>query len=86
MPPTLPPEIAATNALTSDLLSFDLTTILIGILFGTIGFLSWRYGRKALSERHMILGVGLMGYAYFVPNPWVSFIIGTVLTGLLFWP
>ena len=66
--------------------SFDYTTIFVGIAFSIVGWGAWRYGRKIQSGRHMLLGVALMGYAYFVPNPWWSFVVGSLLTGFLFWP
>ncbi len=67
-------------------MDFNLTSLFIGMGFGVIGFSAWRYGRKMQSGRHMLLAVGLMGYAYFVPNPWISLAVGSVLTVLLFWP
>ncbi len=67
-------------------LSFDYKTILVGIFFSIVGWLAWRHGRKTQSGRHMILGVGLMAYAYFVSSFWWSLGIGSVLTVFLFWP
>jgi hypothetical protein len=67
-------------------MSFDLNTILVGIFFGLVGFSAWRYGKNAASGRHMLLGAGLMGYAYFVTNIWASLAIGCALTVFLFWP
>jgi hypothetical protein len=67
-------------------MNFSLSTILIGLFFGVVGFSAWRYGRQKQSARHMLLAVGLMGFGYFVPNPWLAFLIGGILTGLLFWP
>ncbi len=65
---------------------FDLPSILIGMFFSLVGFGAWRYGRNIQSGRHMILGALLMGFGYFIPNPYTGFGIGALLTILLFWP
>ncbi|MBI2343288.1 MAG: hypothetical protein HYV02_02950 [Deltaproteobacteria bacterium] len=67
-------------------MSFDMSAIVVGIFFGFIGFGAWRYGRRALSGRHMLLGVALMVFGYFIPNPWAACVVGGLLTLLLFWP
>ena len=67
-------------------LHLDVKTILFGLFFGLVGFAAWMYGRKNQSARHMWLGAGLIGYSYLIPNPWISLVIGIVLTSLLFWP
>ncbi len=67
-------------------MSFDPYSIIIGIAFGIVGYAAWRYGRKNQSARHMILAVMLMGYGYFVPNPWLCLAAGLALTFFLFWP
>lgn len=66
------------------LLNFDPYTLLLGSIFGVIGYAAWRYGRRELSTRHLLLGAALMGYSYFIPNPWISLGVGTALTVLLF--
>lgn len=65
--------------------SFNFATLLLGIGFSIVGWGAWRYGRKSQSGWHMIIGVALMVYPYFVSNPWWSFAIGSLLTGFLFW-
>lgn len=67
-------------------LNFDMGTMVVGVLFGIVGWSAWKYGRNISSARHMLLGVGLMAYAYFVPQLWLSILVGLVLTGFLFWP
>ena len=67
-------------------LDFSLANILCGIFFGMIGMIAWRHGRKQVSGRHMILGVALMSYSYFISNDWLLAILGIVMTVLLFWP
>ncbi|OGQ21531.1 MAG: hypothetical protein A3I05_03255 [Deltaproteobacteria bacterium RIFCSPLOWO2_02_FULL_44_10] len=66
--------------------SDDIYSIFVAVLFSIVGFAAWRYGRRSQSGRHMILGVVLMGYGYFVHNVWWSLGIGTLLVIFLFWP
>jgi hypothetical protein len=61
-------------------------SIFVSILFSLVGFAAFRYGKKEVEPRPMFLGIALMAYSYFVPNAWVSFAIGAVLTALLFFP
>jgi len=67
-------------------LSFNFTSLFLGLAFSIVGWGAWRHGRKSQSGRHMILGIALMAYPYFIPNPWWSFAVGSLLTGFLFWP
>ncbi len=67
-------------------MSFDLTNIFLGILFGGVGFVAWRYGRHKQSARHMLLAVILMVFPYFLSNIWVLLLVGSGLTFFLFWP
>ncbi len=83
-PAPLPQEVQ--DLIRGTVSSFDYSTIFVGILFSLVGWLAWRFGRKTQSGRHMMLGVGLMAYAYFVTNVWISLGIGSALTLLLFWP
>ena len=54
------------------------------ILFGAIGLAAFVYGKKQSSFKAMLLGVAIMAYPYFVAETWVLYIIGGVLTLLLF--
>ena len=54
------------------------------LLYSCIGWGVWRYGKKQGSVTHMILGVALMGYSYFVSNTIALYAIGTGLTLLIF--
>jgi len=62
----------------------DTATILASVIFGSIGFAAFVYGKKQASAKALVIGVVLMVYPYFVPNPIALFSIGTVLTVLLF--
>ena len=69
-----------------DLKGFSLAAILIAVVFGVVGFLAFRHGRKNGEPRPLFLGIALMAYGYFVTNAWVSLGIGALLTLLLFYP
>lgn len=54
------------------------------ILFSTIGFAAFMYGKKAASWRPMILGVALMIYPYFISQIGLLYAIGCALCAALF--
>jgi hypothetical protein len=54
------------------------------IVFGAIGMAAFVYGKKSANMRPMILGIALMGYPYFVPQNWILYLVGFLLTGSLF--
>jgi hypothetical protein len=67
-------------------LSFSFGNILVGLIFGGIGFVAFVYGKKNTEMRPLFLGLALMVYPYFIPNPWAAVAVGVVLTALIFYP
>ncbi len=66
--------------------AFSWPNIIAGLLFGTIGFVAFNYGRKEKSAKPFGIGLVLMVYSYFIPDTLWMYIIGITLTGLLiFW-
>jgi hypothetical protein len=65
---------------------FSVSTLVLAVFFGLVGFAAFRYGRKTSEPRPLLLGIALMAYGYFVTNAWVSLAIGTALTLALFFP
>ena len=61
-------------------------SIFVSIVFSLVGFSAYLYGKRNAEPRPLIIGVILMIYSYFVPNPWMSFGVGALLTGLIFYP
>jgi len=49
------------------------------ILFGLIGLVAWRWGRKAGRRRTMWIGVALMFYPYLVSATWALYAVGVAL-------
>jgi len=56
------------------------------LLFGAIGFACWQYGRRRQSARQMGLGAALMIYPWFFDGGVMLWVVGAVLTALVFWP
>jgi hypothetical protein len=46
----------------------DANALLASILIGTVGFGVFIYGKRQSRLPHMIAGIGLMAYPYFVSN------------------
>jgi hypothetical protein len=62
-------------------LSLDPTAIALSFLFGGIGFVAFRYGRRMERVPPLVLGMALMCYPLFVGSPvWLA-TIGVCLTG-----
>jgi hypothetical protein len=51
-----------------------------------VGLAAFGYGKKAVKYRPMLIGIMLMVYPYFVANLMALYLIGIVLTILLFYP
>jgi MFS family permease len=73
-----------------DLESMDFTwpspAYIVGaVVFGIIGFVAWRYGRKQAQPATKWLGVALMFYPYLVSDTWLLYLIGVALCAAIFW-
>ena len=63
---------------------FNGANLIGGLLFGSIGFVAFIYGKRMQIWKPMFLGLALMAYPYFVENDIVLFAIGAVGTATLF--
>ena len=54
-----------------------------GIIFGSIGFGAFIYGKKQSSAKAMIIGIILMAYPYFISNLIALYATGILLTACL---
>jgi CHASE2 domain-containing sensor protein len=54
--------------------------LLWGVLFSSIGFGFFLYGKKEKNIVVFVCGVGLMAYPYFVSNTYILFLLGVVIT------
>lgn len=60
------------------------SNLFASILFSTIGFAAFVYGKKAMSWRPMAIGGALMGYTFFVSQTWLVYLLGIGLSAALF--
>ena len=67
-------------------MNMSTANILASVIFGSIGFAAFIYGKKQSSFKALVIGIILMVYPYFVQNPIALFAIGGVLTVALFVP
>jgi hypothetical protein len=54
------------------------------LLFGLVGLVAWRHGRKSERPTPKWLGLGLMLFPYAVPQTWLMFLVGAALCVWLF--
>ena len=63
-----------------------INNLIAGLIFGSVGFIAFAYGKKQASTKYMILGGILLAYPYFISNTVAVYVIGAVLTLALFFP
>jgi hypothetical protein len=63
---------------------FSGANLIGGLLFGSIGFVAFVYGKRMHIWKPMLLGIALMAYPYFIENDITLFVIGAVGTAALF--
>ena len=61
-----------------------MTNFVGGLIFGSIGFIAFIYGKKMSEYRPMIIGILLMAYPYFISSNVLLYTIGIALTAALF--
>ncbi|MEO5667634.1 MAG: hypothetical protein ABIR96_06225 [Bdellovibrionota bacterium] len=65
-------------------MAFDAWSIVAGLLFSTFGLIAFRWGKPRSNLKLMLIGVALMGYSWFTPNPVMNWVVGIVLTFLAY--
>lgn len=65
-------------------MNLSFSNIFSGLLFGSIGFSAFIYGKKRSEWRPMVLGAALMGFPYLVTHTVWQYVIGVALTAALF--
>jgi hypothetical protein len=66
------------------MLAFSTAELIAGLLFGSIGFVAFLYGKRQSVWRPMFTGLALMVYPYFVADTLALWGIGAALTATLF--
>lgn len=57
-------------------------SMFLAVLFGSIGFGFFLYGRKQRAVVPLVCGLVLMFVPYFISNVWVLFLAGAVLVAI----
>jgi hypothetical protein len=55
------------------------------VLFGIVGMVAWVRGRKQARPATKWLGLALMLYPYAVPQTWLLYLVGTILSAAVAW-
>lgn len=55
------------------------------VLFGIVGYVAYRRGRKLSVPRLTWAGVGMMLYPYAVDQTWLLWTVGAALSGWIYW-
>ena len=74
------PKISSKNAMPV----FSGANLIGGLVFGSIGFVAFIYGKRMHVWKPMFIGLALMAYPYFIANDIALFAIGVVGTAALF--
>ena len=53
------------------------------IVFGIVGLVAWRHGRRARLAKPKWLGLALMLFPYATPQTWLMYLVGVVLCAWL---
>jgi hypothetical protein len=65
-------------------MDLDGSSIIAGIAVSGVGYVLWRYGRKTSRPPHLLVGICMLIYPYFVPGALLICAIGAALL-LLLW-
>jgi len=64
-------------------MDLDVNALLAGLLVSSIGFVLFSYGRKMRRVPHVMAGLILLVYPYFISNVLLIFVIAALLCTLL---
>jgi hypothetical protein len=64
--------------------NFSAANLIGGLVFGSIGFVAFVYGKRMSLWKPMFLGLALMIYPYFVSDDKIMLAIGIVASAALF--
>jgi len=60
------------------------STLIWGVIFGSIGLGFFVYGKKQKAVIPLLSGIGLMVFPYFISNPYILILSGIILVALPF--
>ena len=58
------------------------STLIWGVIFGSIGLGFFVYGKKQKAVIPLLSGIGLMVFPYFISNPYILILSGIILVAL----
>ncbi len=58
--------------------------IIGAVLFGIVGWIAWRHGRRASLGKPKWIGVALMLFPYATPQTWLMYLVGSALSVWLY--
>lgn len=61
------------------------SNLFAGLLFGSIGFVGFIFGKRLHLWKPMFIGIALMAYPYFIEDTLTLWAIGMAGTAALFW-
>jgi hypothetical protein len=65
--------------------SMTFASLFGSLMFGTVGFGAFVYGKKTMNWKPMLIGAGLMAYPYFFTSSTaLMYVIGTALCASLY--
>ena len=64
-------------------MNFDASTLVAGFVVSSIGFVFFSYGKKMSRIPHVVTGIVLMVFPYFIPGVWLMFGIAALICALL---
>jgi len=64
-------------------MNLDATSLLTSLLVSSVGFVLLTYGRRMSRPPHLLVGLVLLVYPYFVASPMIMLVIAAALIGLL---
>ena len=67
-----------------DMFSFSAANLIGGLVFGSIGFVAFVYGKRMNLWKPMFLGIALMVYPYFISDDKIMLVIGIFGSAALF--
>ncbi|HYY14220.1 MAG TPA: hypothetical protein VE758_07295 [Chthoniobacterales bacterium] len=76
-------QVGAPVAAKIGMLVFSAANLFAGLIFGSIGFVAFVYGKRMHLWTPMLCGIALMIYPYFVNNALALWLIGVAGTGIL---
>ena len=59
--------------------------LIANMIFSTIGFVVFMYGKKEKKPKPFLIGIVMMVYTYFIPNTLLIYIIGIALCAVLYY-